>query len=99
MASFSLDFPDDEILLILGDDIKVFNPGGGFTEIKGEFEFKYMENELGESVSIQYPTILVNDSDADLFGKKYKVEFNGETYTVISNQPSDVGKTLIILRN
>lgn len=99
MASFSLHFPDDEILNILGDDIRVFNPGGGFTDVRGEFEFKYMEDELGEAVSIQYPTLTVNNSVAPLFGKKYKVEFDDSMYVVINQQPSDVGKTLVILRN
>jgi len=99
MASFSLDFPDDEILDILGDDIRVFNPGGGFTIIKGEFEHKYMEDELGDVVGIRYPTIVVNDSDAVLFGKKYKVEFADEVYKVLNSTPYDVGKTLIIMRS
>lgn len=99
MPSFSLDFPDDEILDILGDDIEVFNPGGGSTIVKGEFEFKYMENELGDSISIQYPTIIINNSDARLFGRKYRVEFDNEDYTVLKQQPSEVGKTLVILRN
>lgn len=99
MASFSLDFPDDEILDLLGDDIKLFNPGGGFIIIKGEFEHKYMEDELGDTVSINYPTITVNDFDANLFRKKYKVEYNNETYTVLSQMPADVGKTLIVLRS
>ncbi len=98
MASFSLDFPDDEILDILGDDIKVFHSGGS-TDIKGEFEHKYMDNELGDRVGIQYPVVIVSDVDAGLFKKKNKVEFNGDTYIVINSTPHEVGKTLIILRS
>lgn len=100
MASYSLDFEelDDEILDILGDDITVFNPGGGSQIIKGEFEFKFMEDELGDMVDIRYPTIIVNNSIAHLFDKKIRVEFDDVIYTVLKQLPSDVGKTLIILR-
>jgi len=101
MSSFSLDFPDDEILDILGDDIEVFdNQGLNPVIIKGEFEHKYMENELGDSVGIQYPTIVVSNSEAHLFAKKIRVDYDGETYTVLNAVPhTEVGKTLVIMRS
>lgn len=99
MTSFSLDFPDDDILDILGDDVTIIRPSGGSTTIKGEFEYRYMEDELGTSIGIHYPVVEINNSDAPLFQKKYIVIFDGKRYSVLNKRPTDMGKTLVILRS
>lgn len=99
MPSFSLDFPDNEILEVLGDDIEVIDDVGTSTMIKGVFEHKYMENELGDEVGIHYPTVEVDNDKASLFQKKYRVIFETVEYSVLNVIPSDVEKTLVILRS
>jgi len=99
MSSFSLDFDDDSILNILGDDIEIIDLNNTITSIKGAFEFRYMEDELGDVVGIHYPVVEVNNSDAHLFDKKFTVVFDNVQYKVLNKTPADMGKTLIILRN
>jgi|GEM_PF-4331717 len=99
MASFSLDFPDDDVLDVLGDDIEVIDTSGNVTPIRGVFDFEFMSDELGGEIDIKYPTVEVNDELSSLFKKNIKVKFNNTTYSYESKQPGDVGKTIIILRS
>lgn len=100
MASFSLDFPDDEILDELGDDIELIDINTqASTPLRGVFEYKYVDEGLGDQVGIHYPTVEVNNDKASLFVKTSKVKFDGKLYRILNQHPADMGKTLIILRS
>lgn len=97
MASFSLNFPDQDILNVLGDELKLIHTGGGSETILGEFEFKIMEDELGNQLDITYPVFDCDDADAAKFNKNSIMEFNGEKYSFHKKLPVDTGKTRIIM--
>lgn len=99
MASFSLDFPDADILSVLGDDITLIHSGGGSEVIKGTFDKKYLEDELGEAIDVIVPVIEVDDIDAGKIKRTTKIEFNGIIYVVLRKRPVDTGKTMVILRS
>ena len=99
MASFSLDFPDDVVLNVLGDDITVIPVSGGSYNVKGEFAWKFLDDELGDSIGIQHPTIEINSNDVSKFKRKAKVIFDGTKYIVMKVIPSDMQKHLVILRS
>lgn len=100
MSSFSLDFPDDDILAILGDELTVVKDGGGTFIILGEFSFKYMADELGERIDIVYPVFDCNDRDAAKVKRNSLMRFNGEEYKFYKSAPVDEnpGKTRIYMK-
>ena len=99
MASFALEFPDSAVLNLLGDDISVTDEGGTTTQLKGEFEYQYLEQELGNRLGIHHPTVIVNDEDAIYFERKYTVTFDGSDYQVLNKHSLGIGKTMIVLRS
>ena len=100
MASFSSTFPDNNILAILGDDISHIEPGGGTTTLKGEFEFKYLEDELGDQVDIIYPVAEIGNSDAKVISTRdSRIRVSGVTYKILRKRPIAVGKTQLVLRS
>ena len=99
MSSFSLEFPDKCLLAVLGDDITHIKPGGGSEELRGIFEWKFLEQALGDLVDIKYPTIELDDKDAkDVKSRKSRMKFNGDTFEVYKKVPNDIGKTLVVMR-
>lgn len=99
MASFSIDFPDDVVLSVLGDDVTVIPLSGGSYTVSGEFAFKFLEDELGDKIGDQYPTFEINSDQVSKFKRKAKVKFNNETYIVTKVIPSDMSKHLVIMRS
>ncbi len=100
MSSFTRDFPDDDILAVLGDDITHLTPGGGRVVLKGEFEFKFLEDELGEQLDIVYPVAEINDEDAvNVSAMNSRIEVEGVSYKIIKKRPIAVGKVQLILRS
>lgn len=98
MASFQLDFPDDDLLAILGDEVTLIHSGGGSEIVMGEFDFKYMEDELGDRIDIIYPVFDCNTLDADKINKSSLLKFNGETYEYFKKVPIDTGKKRIYMK-
>jgi len=98
MVSFSQTFPDVEILSILGDDIEHIRSSGGVSDqFKGVFEFKYLDEELGDRMDIVYPVVTLNDEDGKKVKPKSKLKVHGATYNVFKIRPASVGKIQIIL--
>lgn len=100
MGSFSLDFPDDDILAILGDELTVIPDGGGSFVILGEFSKKYMQDELGEQIDIVFPVFDCNDADALKIKKDSILRFDGREYSKFKSGPDDenAAKTRIYLK-
>ena len=99
MTSFSDTFPDTAILAVLGDDIEHINGGGGSTMLKGEFEFKYLEEEIGDMIDIVYPVAEVNTLDAKPVDKHSRIKVSGVTYKLLKKRPVNVGKVQLVLRS
>lgn len=97
MGSFSLNFPDQDILAVLGDELTLIHTGGGSEIILGEFDFKYMEDELGNQLDVTYPVFDCGNSDADKFNKDSIMRFDGEEYSFYKKLPIDTGKTRIFM--
>jgi len=98
MGSFSLDFPDDDIDAILGDEVTLIFSGGGTQIVLGEFDFKFMEEELGDRIDIKYPIFDCNDSYAKLIKKNTLMKFNGNAYKLYKKLPIDTGKTRVYMK-
>ena len=100
MVSFTDSFPDNSILAILGDDITHIEPGGGTTELKGEFEFKFLDDELGDQVDIIYPVAEIGNADAvGISAKDSRIRVSGVVYKILRKRPIAVGKTQLVLRS
>lgn len=99
MASFTNTFPDAAILAVLGDDITHIKSGGGSVILKGEFEFKYLEEEIGDQIDIIYPVVELNNSDAKDINKKSRIKVDGNTYKLLKKRPINAGKTQVVLRS
>ena len=99
MASFTDTFPDSAVLAVLGDDITHIKSGGGTELFKGEFEMKYLEEELGDQIDIIYPVVELNNSDAASVTNRSKIKVGPTTYRVLKKRPINVGKTQVILRS
>lgn len=98
MVDFTENFPDVAILNVLGDDIEhIKSSGGAPDQFKGVFEFKYLDEELGERIDIVYPVVTLNDEDGKLVKRKSKLRAHGVLYNVFKIRPAAVGKTQIIL--
>ena len=98
MASFTNTFPDAAILLVLGDDIEHIKSGGGSDILKGEFEFKFLEEEIGDQIDIVYPVVELNNSDALAIKKTSRIKVYGKVYKMLKKRPINAGKTQVILR-
>ncbi len=100
MSSFTDTFPDNSILAILGDDITHIEPAGGTTELKGEFEFKFLDDELGDQLDIIYPVAEIGNVDAStISAKDSRIRVSGVVYKILRKRPIAVGKTQLILRS
>ena len=89
-VNFPVDSPKNIDLLALN--------GGGSEIIKGTFDKKYLEDEMGEMIDIIVPVIEVNDADGNKIKKTTQIKFNGLLYQVLRKRPVDTGKTQVILR-
>jgi len=98
MGSFSLGFPDDDLLAILGDELKLIHSGGGSEIILGEFDFKALDEELGDRFDVVYPVFDCNIADAEKVEKGSRLQFNGKTYKLFKKMPIDTGKTRIVMK-
>lgn len=98
MSSFSELFPDSAILSVLGDDIEHIDAGGGTEIFKGEFEMKYLDEELGDNMDIIYPMVDLNNADAAKIKRDSRVKVSGTVYKLLRKYPVAVGKTRVILR-
>ena len=99
MSSYSIDFPHDLIDDVLGDDVETIDLDGNSAIFKGVFEFKYMEDELGEAIDIVYPTVECSSTIAVNISKRHKIIFNAITYSVLKKRPLDGTRTELILRS
>jgi len=99
MSGFADSFPDSEILELLGDDIIHIKPGGGSESFKGEFERKYLDEELGGQLDVIYPMIELNDSDAMGVKTRSKIKVGSTVFGVLRKYPVSPGKTRIILKS
>jgi hypothetical protein len=98
MASFSIDFPDVTILATLGDDLTIEPVGGTPTIIKGVFEERYIDDAFAE-IGVIYPTVEIDIEDKQYFKNGFVLKFNGKSYKVLRMIPSQVEKTLVVLRS
>ena len=100
MSSFTDMFPDANILDILGDDIEHLKASGGAPEMmKGEFEMKYLDEELGDRIDIIYPVVELDNADAAKIKKDSKIRVSGTLYKISKKRPIAVGKTQVVLRS
>jgi len=99
MASFTDTFPDTEILTVLGDDIEHIKSGGGSEILKGEFEFKFLEEEAGDQIDIIFPVVELNNDDAKSITRRSRIKVSGITYKILKKRPINVGKMQVILRS
>lgn len=98
MPNFALNFPDDKILTILGDDVTLIYSGGGSEIITGEFDWKYLDEELGERIDVTYPVFDCGDIDAAKFKKDSIIQYNSKQYRFFKKIPIDAGKKRIIMK-
>lgn len=104
MTSFIDDFPDSDILSILGDDITVTDNLGISSIVKGDFTLKSIDDGLGNlgdinDIAINYPSVEIDQSESDLFSFGYTVVHQNKTYSVLRLINSDVGKMYVILKD
>ena len=97
MANFSDQFPDMAILNILGDDLEHIAAGGGSEIFKCEFEFKYLEEEIGDQIDIIFPVAEVSPDNASKTSKRSRFKYKGVTYKMVKKRPVNVGKVQLIL--
>ncbi len=97
MSSFSDSFPIEEILDELGDDVLLIHFGGGSEIIKGIFEYKYLPDEVGDVINIEYPTLEVATSIAKKINSKSKIKSDDVIYKIHSRRNIDKISVLIIL--
>ena len=99
MADFANNFPDANLMSQLGDSITLIHKAGGSETIDALFEMKIMDDGLADSIDLIYPTILCNTADASKVKKTDTVRRGTINYKVLKKVPSDVGQTLVILKN
>ena len=100
MTSFTDLFPDSAILDVLGDDIEHLKASGGTPEImKGEFEMKYLDEEVGDRIDIIYPVVELNNADATKIKRDDRIRVSGTVYKILKKRPIAVGKTQVVLRS
>jgi hypothetical protein len=98
MPSFSLDFPDELVFDILGDDLEVTAPGQQMVIVKAPFETINDEDELARRMAANEPTIPIKATDAGHFVKGTLVAFNGVTYSFHSKHREDANLYMVTLR-
>ncbi len=98
--SFLLDFPDDEIVDILGDTVSLEDDVGGSTTMKVVFEHRVIYDAVAD-LEVQHPVIVVNDEEKDLFKTGYRVGFNGKFYKILRGLPDEKenGKYVFTMRS
>lgn len=100
MSSFSLEFPDEAIFEVLGDDIEIIEKSTGDTiaTIKGEFKSEHQEKEYGEHIDLVYDVVEVMKRDLHYFNVRLNnVGFNGKTYSILKTIPIDSMNDLVVL--
>ena len=98
MSGFADSFPDLDILNLLGDDITHIKEGGTSEALKGEFERKYLDEELGGQLDVIYPMVDFNDADAAGVSTRSQLKISGTVYGVLRKYPVSPGKTRVILK-
>lgn len=98
MGSFSIDFPDEDVFGILGDELTVVSPTGGVEVVVAPFEVIDDSDELVNRVDANDPVIPIMNKDAHLFVKGVIVKFNGKEYSYQTKNPYDANLYLVELR-
>lgn len=100
MSGFLDDFPVDEVLALLGDDITHITQGGSVV-IKGEFDRKYQQDAFGvaDVIDVKHPIVQVTNAVADTITVDSILEFDSKRYSLLHKEPVDGGLMDIVLRS
>jgi hypothetical protein len=99
MADFANSFPDEKLYDLLGDRIEIVDTNGKSRFIQAVFDFKYEDEELGDTLSVKIPYINCIDSVAATLNRNHTIKYNGESYSIYNRNPVDTGITQLVLRS
>ncbi len=96
--SFSLNFPDDIVDTILGDDILVTKKGQDPVTIKAPLEKTFESEELADRISDDFAYLDISHTHDSLFEKGTLVEFNQIKYVFYQKYPGKDTRVIVELK-